>query len=419
MSTTMWFPIALALLSIAAALVIAERILRHLRARKEPGEQDRTERREIRSLREELSAVNREYGRKRDIADRLPAVVKNFTERLPEDAYPSILVRSAKELFDASAVGYFRSSGDSSEFTLEVGTGFPRERQGDMRIASGEGLAGIAVRGEIVACRTDPIPSSGGFPVSRSLELAGIQSDFAAPVFGVSGILGVLVIAGCPHPLEEERKYVSMLADLCSSAMQRARSGDAGGSGEWKDDLTGLSTRIHFMKRFENEIRRTGNYRQSFALFLFDIDRFKIINDTYGHAAGDRIIGTVADIARKNTRSADLVGRYGGDEFLVLITAASEEQAMRFAEKIRNSISAADVRIGGIEGAVRLSISGGMALFPAHGQSVSELLHAADQALYEAKRKGRNRTVVARVPPLSPPLESGVLERDGAGSPAR
>jgi diguanylate cyclase (GGDEF)-like protein len=254
---------------------------------------------------------------------------------------------------------------------------------------------GIAIQKRIVAARIDPLASSGLRASSRSLEQLGIPPDFAAPVFGSAGILGVLVITGCPYPLEEERKYVSMLADLFSMAIQKASLIDATKSGVWRDELTGLSTRLHFLQKFENEIRRTGNYQLSFALFMFDIDKFKQINDTYGHATGDVVIRKVAEVTKKHTRSSDLVGRYGGDEFLVLITSCTQDQSIRYAENIRNVISSTELRIQGYDSPLRLTVSGGLAFYPPHGQSTSDLMHAADHALYEAKRKGRNRVSVA------------------------
>jgi diguanylate cyclase (GGDEF)-like protein len=222
-----------------------------------------------------------------------------------------------------------------------------------------------------------------------------VAPDFVAPVFGITGIVGVLVVAGCPFPLDEERIYVSMFADQLSTMLQNAALLDSSRSGGWVDHLTGMANRIYFQQRFESEIRRTGNYRQALALLMFDIDDFKRINDTHGHHAGDVVIKKMADIVRKNTRGGDLVGRYGGDEFIVLITSTTEKQAISFAEKLREMIAATDVAIPGTEVPVRITVSGGLAMFPTHGQSTSELFQAADDALFESKRQGRNRILIA------------------------
>lgn len=362
---------------------------------------DRATRLQAAALREEIDGLKKTLSRKADIADRLPVIAKNLTERLPESAFPAILVRAAKELFGSDQVGYFSPVERSTDFTLTVGTGYPAELQGEIRVAPDEGLLGLALQKKIVAARIDPLAGSGLRMSSRSLERMGIPPDFAAPVFGSSGIHGVLILTGCPHTLEEERKYVSMLVDLFSIAMEKARLADASRTGGWRDELTGVSTRLHFLQRFESEIRRTENYQQSFSLFMFDIDRFKTVNDTYGHTVGDAVIKRVAEITKKYTRSSDLVGRYGGDEFLVLITSTTREQALRYSENIRGRIAEDELRIQGVDDPIRLTISGGLAFFPIHGQTTTDLMQAADHALYEAKRKGRNRTVVAKVSTLA------------------
>jgi diguanylate cyclase (GGDEF)-like protein len=137
---------------------------------------------------------------------------------------------------------------------------------------------------------------------------------------------------------------------------------------------------------------------------MFDIDEFKKVNDTHGHHAGDVVIKKMAEIVRKNTRGYDLVGRYGGDEFMVLITSTTEEQAVSFAGHLREKISTTDIPIPGTDVPVRITISGGLAMFPTHGQSTTELFRAADEALYESKRQGRNRILLA----ASVGLDSGI-----------
>src|SRR5664279_893332 len=100
---------------------------------------------------------------------------------------------------------------------------------------------------------------------------------------------------------------------------------------------------------------------------MFDIDEFKKINDTHGHYAGDVVINRMAEIIKKNTRGYDLVGRYGGDEFMVLITSTTEKQAESFAGHLREMISTTDIAIPGTEVPVRITISGGLAMFPTTG----------------------------------------------------
>lgn len=388
------FVIAMAtLVLLTAVLIVGYRSHRQALARE--SNQNRMKQQQIAALSAELKNLKKEFSRKSEIADQFPRITKKMTEKFPSDAYPAIVVRSVKDFFHAGKVGYFAPAEGSSDYTLVVGVGFPHDWMGKVRIQSDEGILGMAFQKKMVVSRMDPHSSSGRRPSSRSLEDMEVTPDFVAPVFGISGTVGALVVAGCPFPLEEERIYVSMLADLLSMAMQNATLLDPSRDGKWVDQLTGVSNRIHFLQRFENEIRRTENYRQALALFMFDIDEFKKINDTHGHHAGDVVIRKMAEIVKKSTRGSDLVGRFGGDEFMVLITSTTEEQAASFAEKIREMISATDIAIPGTEVPVRVTVSGGLAMFPTHGQSTTELFRAADEALYESKRQGRNRILLA------------------------
>jgi diguanylate cyclase (GGDEF)-like protein len=358
----------------------------------------------------ELKTLKEKLVRKSEIADQFPRIAKKMTETFPSDSYPAIAVRSAKEFFRAGKVGYFAPAEGSTDYTLVVGAGFPQEWVSNVRIHSDEGILGMALQKKMVVSKMDLLASSGRRSSRPSLEGMDGTPDFVAPIFGVSGIVGALVVTGCPFPLEEERINMSMLADLLSMAMQNATLLDPTRDGNWADPLTGVSNRIYFLQRFENEIRRTENYRQSLALFMFDIDEFKKVNDTHGHYAGDVVIKKLADIARKNTRGSDLVGRYGGDEFMVLITSTTEGQAISSAEHLREKISTTDIAIPGTPVPVRITISGGLALFPTHGQSTTDLFRSADEALYESKHHGRNRILVAK----SVGLDGGIAKGAGA-----
>ncbi|MCP2501375.1 MAG: GGDEF domain-containing protein [Deltaproteobacteria bacterium] len=382
------------LLFLAVALII-EYVIRRREVSRDLSK-NRQKQQQLATLSAELKNLKKGMARKSEIGEQLPRITKKMTEKLPSDAYPAIAVRSVKDFFHAGKVGYFAPVEGSSVYTLVVGAGFPPDWPSKVRIHSGEGILGMALQKKTVVSKMDPHSSSGRRPSRPALEdFMELSPDLVAPVFGVSGTVGALVIAGCPFPLEEERINMSMLADLLSMALQNATHLDPSKDGKWVDQLTGVANRLYFQQRFENEIRRTENYRQALALFMFDIDEFKKINDTHGHFAGDVVIKKMAELVKRNTRSSDLVGRYGGDEFIVLITSTTEDQAASFAEHLREKISTTDIAIPGTEVPIRITISGGLAIFPTHGQSTVELFRAADDALYASKNKGRNRILLA------------------------
>ena len=388
------FIIAKATLLILAAVLIVEYTIRRRKLSRDLVH-TRQKQQQLAAYHAELKRLKKELARKSEIAEKLPRITKKLTEKLPSDAYPAMVVRSTKDFFHAKMVGYFAPVEGSSDYSLVVGTGFPPDWLDKVRIHPREGILGMALQNRVVVARTDSHSSSGRRSSRPSLEDMEVAPDFVAPVFGISGTAGALVVAGCPFPLDEERVYVSMFADQLSTMLQNAALLDSSRNATWVDHLTGVANRLYFQQRFESEIRRAGNYRQALALFMFDIDEFKRINDTYGHHAGDVVIKKMAEIVKKNTRGGDLVGRYGGDEFIVLITSTTGKQAISFAEKLREMISATDIAIPGTEAPVRITVSGGLAMFPTHGQSTAELFRAADDALFESKRQGRNRILVA------------------------
>jgi two-component system, cell cycle response regulator len=152
------------------------------------------------------------------------------------------------------------------------------------------------------------------------------------------------------------------------------------------DHLTGLANRRRFERQLEREVARTLRYDRPFCLLLLDIDRFKMVNDTYGHEAGDEAIRRLANVLQAGTRGIDTAARIGGEEFAVILTETDFDGGLEVAERLRLAIKAA-----AIEGVGNLTASFGVAEFPMSAQTGRELFTVADAALYEAKRQGRDR----------------------------
>lgn len=164
------------------------------------------------------------------------------------------------------------------------------------------------------------------------------------------------------------------------------------------DPLTGLSNRRGFQRRFEVELARARRDGESLALVLIDCDRFKQINDTFGHAAGDGALEALAQALREAVRAEDVVGRWGGDEFVVLLRGVGEGEVRRVATRVNAALQRA-------EGQVRFTVSCGCVLRAAgdtRTARLSSLLTAADQALYRAKRSGGGQLAAWREPGPSP-----------------
>jgi diguanylate cyclase (GGDEF)-like protein len=161
-----------------------------------------------------------------------------------------------------------------------------------------------------------------------------------------------------------------------------------------RDSLTGLFNR-HFMEiTLDREIRRATRRDNSMAILMIDADNFKQFNDTFGHNAGDTVLRSIADRFLSSVRSEDVVCRYGGEEFVIILPDISSEKAAERAENIREAVGSLRVIENGITlGAVTVSI--GAAVFPQDGRSIEALLQASDRSLYAAKKYGRNQVVFA------------------------
>jgi diguanylate cyclase len=156
------------------------------------------------------------------------------------------------------------------------------------------------------------------------------------------------------------------------------------------DFLTQLSTRGHWESSLIQEFNRLQRYSQhQSTLLMCDIDHFKRVNDTYGHAAGDEVIRRVADVIKASIRTTDLAGRYGGEEFAVLLVDTSLEQALCLAERIRQQVFSLDVQYN--KTVLKVTISLGLAERDVQMQQHRHWIEAADKALYQSKIDGRNR----------------------------
>jgi diguanylate cyclase (GGDEF)-like protein len=156
------------------------------------------------------------------------------------------------------------------------------------------------------------------------------------------------------------------------------------------DELTGVLNRRRFRQLLLAEIERAKRGNRSLPLLLIDIDNFKRVNDTYGHGVGDHVLRALATLLTAEMRRIDHVARYGGEEFTVILTETGREGALAVAERIRKAVEEQDFRPEGLEEAIRLTVSIGMAVYPEDAEEEIELMVRADRALYAAKAAGKN-----------------------------
>jgi two-component system, cell cycle response regulator len=228
---------------------------------------------------------------------------------------------------------------------------------------------------------------------------ADLQSVAILPLFCDNQLVGSINL-GSDDPSRFTRQhacdFLARLASICEVCLENVTNRERLLISGLTDSLTQLHNRRYLDRRLEEELARASRYRQPLSCLFIDADRFKCINDQYGHPAGDQVLIELADRIRSQLRASDVATRYGGEEFALLLPQTTLNEALLLAERIRLEIASQPVSL---EDGTRLSISVSIGVSEAlpmlgksnHGELGANLLACADQALYLAKANGRNR----------------------------
>ncbi|MGQ9927242.1 MAG: diguanylate cyclase [Chloroflexaceae bacterium] len=324
-----------------------------------------------------------------------------FGQVLELDALYRAIHRAAARLMpcDACVIGLLDAERQEVEYVYRVDAvgvwpsgSLPLQR----------GLLGFIIRTGVSLCITGCDPQIerwfGAEPFGEGEQPTG--SLLAVPLYVGGRPIGALSVQA-----EASNAYTSadldaleMLAATAVIAIQNARLFRQVQQLATLDALTGLTNRRHFLELAYYEIERAKRYHHPLSLLMIDVDHFKQFNDTYGHLVGDQALRAVSARLRDNLRENDVIGRFGGEEFIVLLPETGNEQALQVAERLRGAINAQPIATD--EGEVGVSVSIGVAscTFTRQPLSVEQLLKRADDALYVAKRRGRNQIQVAPLP---------------------
>jgi diguanylate cyclase (GGDEF)-like protein len=355
-----------------------------------------------------LSAVNeRELRRRRFDLEALAKMARELEDARSAAQVAELVLDNVVDTFDfrrAVVLGH-----RNGELTL-VGA------RDATQIALGQPVSmSSSVVEEAMASRNAVLVAQLDKRTDRSLEalLPGASNLLVVPLSAEGICIGLLIVEhGLRSGTRIERRVVSTLERFASHAALALRNA-------WlleqvqklaaTDSLTGIANRRVFADRLDEEFARAERTGRSFSVLLMDIDHFKLINDSLGHEVGDQALREVAHCLASQARPFDLAARYGGEEFAIILPACDESDALRIAERLRISVSE-------ISAPTPLTISAGVATFPADGLDAASLMRAADDALYQSKRAGRNRVTG---PPERTGLQLVATDSDrAAGSPA-
>ena len=218
------------------------------------------------------------------------------------------------------------------------------------------------------------------------------HSRMCIPLVSFGQTLGVLMLeseqVGSFH--EADVESLEAVADICATAIQNAHYVERVKQLAYLDGLTGIFNRRYFEMRVVEEIERARRFNSGMAVLMIDIDQFKRLNDDFGHLLGDEVLRQVSSMFHGQVRKIDVVCRYGGEEFGILLSQTNPQHALAVAEKLRRLVET--WQFPGVPQSV--TISAGVATFPDHGTTRDELVKAADAGLYAAKQGGRNRVLL-------------------------
>ncbi len=379
-------------------------ILRDITEQKR-AEQERQEKEILKSQVNELSSRTREISVLSELGDVLRSAV-----RLAE-AYP-VIPRFVRELFpsESGALYDFNEEHNLLEAVLSWGDAPPRE---DAFLPS---ECWALRRGQM-----HHVEDPGGEMICQHMKAPILAGSLCIPLTAKGKTLGLLHLMGAPQGGrraaakgvvgEYRQRLAKTVAQQISSALSDLRLQESLRDQAIRDPLTGLFNRRYMEEALHRELYRTARRKAKVGFVLFDLDHFKKFNDRFGHNAGDATLREVSTFVQKNSRAEDILCRYGGEEFLLVLSDCSSKALIERAEQIREGVK--QLRLEHEQrplGDITLSI--GVALFPDHGRTLEELFQAADAALYQAKRAGRDRVAVAdplrliTVPGRSPEKES-------------
>ena len=193
---------------------------------------------------------------------------------------------------------------------------------------------------------------------------------------------------------DEDTALAKAIGEQIGMAVERAKLFEEISQLAITDDLTGLYNSRHLKRVLGEESKRSFRYGRSFSFIMLDIDFFKIYNDRHGHLRGDEVLRTLAGLLLQNTRDVDVVFRYGGEEFSIIIPEVSKQEAFTMAERIRRVVQDHVFPFEEEQPGGNLTVSMGIAGFPEDAEDSERLIDNADRALYRAKLSGRNRVCV-------------------------
>jgi diguanylate cyclase (GGDEF)-like protein len=342
----------------------------------------------IRTLQSQVQHLNELNSRYLVFMLNIPTAVMHLNTTLDFDKITATIIRLVRDIIATDTVELYIFDKEDDLLKRVSPDG---EVEDHVAYALGEGLVGRAGQHRMLRIRGR---GDEGYKRKKGPEQVETQLYMAAPIHFSNRLLGVIGAGEVKTPSGNEGSLLKMIADIASVALFNQKFLSGAKKEAEVDPLTGLYNRRYFFHMVQKFVEKSILEDIAISIFLFDIDNFKNYNDTNGHAEGDQLLKELSDLVSKFTRKTSVVARYGGEEFIVMLPEISKEEAFVYAERVRELIAANPFAHRAKQPLGLVSISGGVASFPADGRSIHEVIQLADAALYQAKREGRNRVLM-------------------------
>jgi len=346
---------------------------------------------EVSDKRRELESIQKKYESRQQSLDHLERQVSSLLNLFE-------IARELSESADFESLAENLSKSLSRELIFEqVSLWIP------LRIKEGE-----PVRFRVLDIRPSEVVSKDAESLNPDLvakleakrQMVRDEQVWFFPAFDQNHLYAVFSIAGAE---EKDLAKIEVLSSFLALLVKKISLYETIRELSIVDDLTGVFVRRHFMERLKEEIKRSQRFKTPLSLLMLDIDHFKRYNDDFGHLVGDATLKRVSEMLKMNVRRVDLVGRYGGEEFIVVMPETRQKDALEVAERIRSSIARNLFKIYHVE--TKVTVSQGIATYDPQNSQLSpddavavvdRLIQASDKCLYQAKEDGRNRVMVSK-----------------------
>lgn len=342
----------------------------------------------------DLGTLNKDLRRKIFDLNAVLGMVNNLYSILEEERLFSAFSKMMQDHLGAKSVMIMLPEEKTDDIVAQYSFGAQADDLVHLRIEKGKGLYGW-IRNEKELWSLYDMRKLSEEGVLRRLLGAGFQ--IGAKLTFTYDRFGLVLLGGKSDGSKYQQielQILAILASMVGITYKNIKHYKTIEELSYTDSMTGFYNYRYFYKRLTEEVFRAKRFSRKLALAIFDIDDFKIYNDTYGHQAGDQVLKQLGELLSRTVRSIDVVSRYGGDEFCVIMPESDQDECFKFMDRLRRAIMNYSFRDENVGHEHNITVSLGGAIYPHDARTVDRIIYCADMALLKAKSLGRNKSVM-------------------------